>query len=526
VPRHLAGSLGANDLVAGKPQIEKEGGDQRSGRPDAGVERSGDGTERHESPRTDRARPSPMHRNPRGDKDERPDHALEGTGREARGQLESDEPGGDEQDSERSDNGPTNVGPLHDSSRAIRRELDGAMKRNRNERRLEQQHHRQQQNATSHPDHRREDGRDKCRRDKNGFRRPHAQVGTEAPGPNCATQNRLREGLPGLAPNVGEREDCILGAMKVPYQDPGQTRTSAALVLALILASVAGVAQQKPKADAAKLFYKAFFFDQGERNVTRALELYRDFLREAPRHKLAPEAARYVVNLLSQTRQRTALAEFRHTHARLLESSYKPGINARFLDPNMDVAQIKAVFEGESREIFKHRKALIQLVGLKQGDSIADVGAGTGLFTWPFARAVGARGRVYAVELAPRFIERLEKLTKSRGLSQIRVIRCTERDTKLPAASIDVAFVCDTYHHFEFPKETIGSIRRALRPGGRLIVVDFERIPGKSREWLLGHVRANKETFRAEIESFGFEFVREPNVPLEENYVLIFQKKG
>ena len=86
--------------------------------------------------------------------------------------------------------------------------------------------------------------------------------------------------------------------------------------------------------------------------------------------------------------------------------------------------------------------------------------------------------------------------------------------------SIDLAFVCATFHHFEFPLKSMKSIRRALRPGGKVIVVDFERIEGKSSDWILGHVRAGKEVFQAETEESGFELEEEVTGLLEENYIL------
>lgn len=85
--------------------------------------------------------------------------------------------------------------------------------------------------------------------------------------------------------------------------------------------------------------------------------------------------------------------------------------------------------------------------------------------------------------------------------------------------------MCDTYHHFEYPRATLASIRRALRPGGRLVVIDFERIPGKTRPWLLSHVRAGKAVFRGEVEKAGFAFVREAEIEgFRENYFLLFRK--
>ncbi|QEG40970.1 class I SAM-dependent methyltransferase [Roseimaritima ulvae] len=101
----------------------------------------------------------------------------------------------------------------------------------------------------------------------------------------------------------------------------------------------------------------------------------------------------------------------------------------------------------------------------------------------------------------------------------------TDTSIRLPLESVDLVFVCDTYHHFEQPSETLASIYRALKPGGRLVVIDFDRIPGVSRGWLLGHVRAGKDGFRDEIEAAGFEFDDEVDVEgFEENYLLRFHK--
>jgi predicted methyltransferase len=88
-----------------------------------------------------------------------------------------------------------------------------------------------------------------------------------------------------------------------------------------------------------------------------------------------------------------------------------------------------------------------------------------------------------------------------------------------------VAFVCDTYHHFEYPRSTLATIHQSLKPGGALIVIDFERIPGKSREFTLNHVRAGKDVFQSEIESAGFKMVEEVEIPgFEENHFLRFRK--
>lgn len=207
------------------------------------------------------------------------------------------------------------------------------------------------------------------------------------------------------------------------------------------------------------------------------------------------------------------------------EESARPGINARFLDPDLDVARWRGVFEGESREIFRSRKEIVEALGLSPGLVVADVGAGTGLFVGLLAEQVGREGKVYAVEIAPRFIEYLHKRVAQQGLTQVEVVVGTTRSIKLPDASIDVAFLSDTYHHFEYPISMASSLYAALRPGGQLVVIDFERIPGVSRKWVLDHVRAGKQVFAAEIETVGFRLLEEiPVSGLVENYVLRFER--
>jgi SAM-dependent methyltransferase len=205
--------------------------------------------------------------------------------------------------------------------------------------------------------------------------------------------------------------------------------------------------------------------------------------------------------------------------------SARPGINDTFLDPDLDVEEWTKRFEGESREIAVHRAEIVARLGLEAGDSVADVGAGTGLFLAPFAAAVGSGGHVYAVDISPRFLEHLHRRAEDEGLAQVSVVEGKERSVNLPEASLDLAFVCDTYHHFEHPDASLASLWRAIRPGGALVVIDFERIPGKTRDWLMEHVRAGKEVFTGEIEAAGFVLEEEiTDVGLVENYMLRFRR--
>ena len=158
--------------------------------------------------------------------------------------------------------------------------------------------------------------------------------------------------------------------------------------------------------------------------------------------------------------------------------------------------------------------------------TMADIGAGTGLFTPLFAEAVGDAGHVFAVDIVPEFLTHIDRRVDEHGLTNVETVLCKEDSVELPPTSIDLAFVCDTYHHFEYPKSTLASIRDALKPGGEFVVIDFERIPGKSRAWIVKHVRAGKKTVIGEIESAGFELIDDGSSVdyLDENYFVRFRK--
>lgn len=198
-----------------------------------------------------------------------------------------------------------------------------------------------------------------------------------------------------------------------------------------------------------------------------------------------------------------------------------PEINEQYQNP--DFRRWQRSFETEGREVYEKRFAIVDAAGPKPGQAIADVGAGTGLFTRLLAARVGPQGRVYAVDIARSFVEGNVQRARSARLENVVGIVSTQTDTRLEAASVDLAFVSDAYHHFEDPAAMLASIRRALKPGGTLVVIDFERIPGTSPDWILKHVRAGKEDFRREIEAAGFRFVEEVKL-MRDNYFLRFTR--
>ncbi len=206
------------------------------------------------------------------------------------------------------------------------------------------------------------------------------------------------------------------------------------------------------------------------------------------------------------------------------EQSVKPGINDNFKDP--DVSFYVNLFEGEDRAIFEYRNEILDVLQLKKRTDVADIGAGTGFFSRMMAHKVGRRGKVYAVDIAENFIEHIDELSKKEGLKNIEAIVCSERSVDLPENSIDVAFICDVYHHFEYPLDSMASLHKAMRPGGRLVIVDFERVKGVSRDWTLGHVRCGKGTVTDEVKDAGFDFVEEVDLGMDEQWVRVFRKRG
>jgi SAM-dependent methyltransferase len=207
------------------------------------------------------------------------------------------------------------------------------------------------------------------------------------------------------------------------------------------------------------------------------------------------------------------------------ETSVRPGANETFLADDLDVERFVTIFEGESREVFVERERIVEVLAVSPGMSVADIGSGTGVFLPAFDREVRPDGWVFAVDISPKFLEHLRARVEREKLARVNVVKGAEDSVGLPAASVDLAFVCDTYHHFEYPQSTLASLYAAIRPGGSLVIVDFERIPGKTRDWLLEHVRAGKQVFTQEIEDAGFRFEGEVAVGgLEENYLLRFRR--
>lgn len=204
------------------------------------------------------------------------------------------------------------------------------------------------------------------------------------------------------------------------------------------------------------------------------------------------------------------------------EPSVRQGINAPYFAPDGPERFLR-ILEAESREVVAHRDQIIDAIGLEEGMVVADIGAGTGLFTAEIARRIGDGGTVVAVDIVPEFVERIREIARAEGLANVKVVLGDERTTALGDTSVDLAFMCNTYHHIEYPQTYMGSLFRTLRPGGRLVLIDFERIEGTTNVATMKHVRAGKQTVIDEVSRAGFVLESEVEL-LDENYYLHFRR--
>ncbi len=204
---------------------------------------------------------------------------------------------------------------------------------------------------------------------------------------------------------------------------------------------------------------------------------------------------------------------------------YPMKMNKKFADPKADVQQFVKRFESEARDVYVKRQDITRAVGLRPGDAAADIGAGTGLFTLLFAEQVGPKGTVYAVDIGPAFLNYIAEQTTKHGYEGvISTVLNTQDSTMLPSNSINVAFLCDTYHHFEHPEKMLASIHRALRPGGRLIIIDFD-LRKQSGDFVKQRARAAKEVYFREITAAGFKQIDVKNAPaIKDNFYAEFRR--
>lgn len=173
------------------------------------------------------------------------------------------------------------------------------------------------------------------------------------------------------------------------------------------------------------------------------------------------------------------------------------------------------------REQEEQPEAMLDALDLKPGDTVADVGAGVGYTSVRIAHRVGQNGTVYATDLQPQMITKLKENLTLLDLRNVRPVLCTATDPKLPEGKIDLALMVDVYHECSEPVATLQGLRKALKPGGRLVLVEFRgedpEVPIKPEH------KMTVTQVRKEIEPQGYTFKALHDF-LPWQHIIIFEK--
>ncbi len=178
--------------------------------------------------------------------------------------------------------------------------------------------------------------------------------------------------------------------------------------------------------------------------------------------------------------------------------------------------------EREEREREERGDLLLRELGLKPGMSVMDVGAGTGYYSRRMAALVGTKGTVYAIDVQPEMVEILNTVAKRPEFSNVKPVLGSDTSVALPDGVADLAIMVDVYHELEFPSEMLASIKRALRPGGRVVFVEYRaedaRVPIKPVH------KMSEAQIRREATQNGLIWVRTAHT-LPWQHVVVFKTK-
>jgi len=178
-----------------------------------------------------------------------------------------------------------------------------------------------------------------------------------------------------------------------------------------------------------------------------------------------------------------------------------------------------ALLEDPARDAYQKPHEVVMALGLKDGERIADIGAGSGYFSLRFARHVGAGGQVLAVDINPDMVVHLNRRIREAGLENVRTILAPPDDPLLATSSVDRVFICETWHHIADHALYLGHLKKALKPGGQVIIIDFHK---KATE--IGppaEMRVARDDVVNEFRQAGFQLAKEHNI-LPYQYFLVF----
>jgi arsenite methyltransferase len=178
-----------------------------------------------------------------------------------------------------------------------------------------------------------------------------------------------------------------------------------------------------------------------------------------------------------------------------------------------------ALLEDPQRDAYQKPHEVIMALNLREGEIVADIGAGSGYFALRLAHHVGDKGRVYAVDINPDMIIYMNHHIRDMQLKNIETILAVPDDPLLMDASIDRFFICDTWHHIENKTKYLALMKKMLRPGGQVIMIEFHK-----RELPVGPpvgMKIAREDLLRQMETNGFKLVKEHTF-LPYQYFLVF----
>jgi ubiquinone/menaquinone biosynthesis C-methylase UbiE len=173
------------------------------------------------------------------------------------------------------------------------------------------------------------------------------------------------------------------------------------------------------------------------------------------------------------------------------------------------------------REAEEHPDEALDALKIPKGAVVADVGAGVGYFTWRLAERVGPSGVVYGEDIQPEMLDQLRKNMQDHHAENVHAVLGTIVDPKLPKESLDLVLLVDVYHEFSEPEKMLDRIRESLKPGGRLVLLEYRgedpKVPIKPEH------KMTVEQVRAEVQPEGFKFDRSIEV-LPEQHIIVFRR--
>jgi tRNA A58 N-methylase Trm61 len=131
--------------------------------------------------------------------------------------------------------------------------------------------------------------------------------------------------------------------------------------------------------------------------------------------------------------------------------------------------------ERPEREVEEAPQRVIDALDIRKGQTVVDLGAGSGYFSFRMASKVGKEGKVLAVDIQEEMLRVVRQRAQREGITNVVAVRSTESDAKLPAASADLVLMVDVYHELEYPYEVMQSVVKALKPGGRVALVEYRK---------------------------------------------------